>query len=94
MNYPSEKLDLKNPKYELMEQELQELNQEVAFHPDLQELLAQQSVKDVYIQLAEIASFCGVVLDGEYTKQDILQLCTLLTKKLYERRTGIMLHIN
>jgi hypothetical protein len=31
------KLDLKNPKYELYEQELQDLNREVSFHPDLQE---------------------------------------------------------
>ena len=35
----SPKLDLKNFVYELYEQELQDLNQEVAFHPDLQEIL-------------------------------------------------------
>lgn len=85
----SPKLDLKNPVYELYEQELQDLNQEVAFHPDLQEILQQQTEKDIYVQLADISAFCGVILDGEYTKGDILKLCTLLTQKLYERRTGI-----
>ena len=89
----SPKLDLKNPVYELYEQELQDLNQEVTFHPDLQEILRQQTEKDFYVQLADIALFCGVVLEGDYTKSDVLRLCTILTKKLYERRTGIMLHI-
>lgn len=94
MTYPSPKLDLKNPKYELFEPELQALNQEVSYHPDLMEILAGQAEKDVYVQLAEVASFCKVVLDGEYSKDDILKLCTLLTEKLYQRRTGIMININ
>lgn len=88
------KLDLKNPKYELYEQELQDLNREVAYHPDLQEILRKQEEKDFYVQLADIALFCGVVLEGDYSKADVLKLCTVLTKKLYERRTGIMIHIN
>lgn len=87
------KLDLKNPKYELFEQELIDLNQEVAFHPDLQEILRQQTEKDFYVQLADIAALCGVILEGDYTKGDVLRLCTILTKKLYERRTGIMISL-
>jgi len=85
----SPKLDLKNPVYELYEQELQDLNKEISFHPDLQEILRQQTEKDIYVQLADISAFCGIVLDGDYTKGDILRLCALLTQKLYERRTGI-----
>jgi hypothetical protein len=45
------------------------------------------------VQLADIALFCGVVLEGDYTKEEVLKLCTILTKKLYERRTGIMISL-
>lgn len=78
MNKPGPALDLKNPKYELYEQELQDLNQEVSYHPDLQEILAKQEDKDFYVQLADISAFCGVILDGDYTKEDILRLCRVL----------------
>lgn len=76
---------------QLYEQELQDLNAEVIHHPELQKILAAQADKDFYVQLADISLYCGVVLDGDYTKDDVLKLCTLLTKKLYERRTQIIL---
>jgi hypothetical protein len=87
-------LDLKNIKYELYEPELQALNAEVIHHPQLQDILSKQADKDFYIQLADISLYCGVVLDGDYTKDDILKLCTVLTKKLYEARTQIILPLN
>jgi hypothetical protein len=59
----------------------------------LQEVLRGQVEKDFYVQLADIALFCGVVLEGDYTKEEVLKLCTILTKKLYERRTGIMISL-
>lgn len=90
---PSEKLELKNPKFELYEQELQDLNREVMFHPDLQKILQGQEEKDLYVQIADIAAFCEIVLEGDYTKEDILKLCVVLTKHLYSRRTGIMISI-
>jgi hypothetical protein len=85
------KLELKNPVFELMEPQLIALNAEVPQHPDLMERLAQQKDKDLYIQINEIAAFLGILLDGQYTYQDILNLCELMTKKLYERRTQIIL---
>jgi hypothetical protein len=78
-------------KYEMFPPELVELNIEVSHHPDLGKILRAQTDRDVYILLAEVAAFCGIALEGDYSLDDILKLCTLLTKKLYERRTGITL---
>ena len=90
---PGPKLDLKKPKYELFEPELQALNAEVIHHPELQAILAQQSNKDIYISISEISSYCGIILDGAYDKKDMLELCEILTKKLYEKRTQIILPV-
>lgn len=76
--------------FEFFDDRLIALNEEVAKHPDLGNILGNQPNRDIYILLAEISSFCGIVLDGDYTKQDILDLAEILTKKLYERRTGII----
>lgn len=62
------------------------LNVEVGKHPVLGKILAEQGDRDAYVLLAEIAAFCGVVLDDTYTKQDIKELCELLTRKLQEAR--------
>ena len=43
---------------------------------------------DIYIQLCEISAFCGVVLDGTYTKEDIIKVCKLCTDVLRSRRVG------
>lgn len=80
-------------KYEMFDPEIIDLNQEVAFHPDLMELLGKQTNRDVYVLLLEVATFCGVVVEGDYPKEDILKLCKILTKKLFERRTGVILSI-
>jgi hypothetical protein len=38
------------------------------------------------IKLAAIAAYCKVVVDGEYTRAQINNLCTILTNKLREQR--------
>ena len=66
-------------------------NAEVIHHPELQAILAQQTNKDIYILISEISAYCGIILDGAYDKKDMLELCNILTKKLYEKRTQIIL---
>ena len=78
-------------KIEYFPEELIALNEEVANHPDLQERLAGQENKDVYILINEIAAFLGIILDGMYTQEDILKLCTDMTFKLRARR-GLIIH--
>lgn len=77
--------------YHFFPEEALELQEEMLKHPDLQEYLSHQTDKDTYIILNEIAAFCGLILDGLYTPDDILGIMEYLRKKLYERRTSIII---
>ena len=70
------------------ESELIELRKEIDNHPDLLLILQAQTNMDIYIQICEISAFCGMVLDGDYTKQDILAVCKKCTDVLRGRRIG------
>ena len=86
MNTPPRRLAI-----ELFPQEILDLHQEVRKHPDLLQKLHDQDNKDVYIQLLEIATHLNIYVEGTFTRDDILALCTMLTKKLYERRSILVL---
>ena len=62
------------------------LQEELQYHPDLLTILAVQTSDDPHIHIAEIAAYCGVVLDGVYTPDEITKLCGILTSKLQEKR--------
>ena len=80
--------------FELFPQEVLDLHTEVRKHPDLMQKLHDQENKDVYIQILEIATHCGILVAGTYTREDILSLCEMLTKKLYSSRSIIVLPIS
>jgi hypothetical protein len=84
-------LELKNPVYSYFPQELVDLQIEVHKHPALLQILHDQPEKDVFIQLMEIATYCKVVVHGDYTQDEILGLCRLLIQKLQQDRTIIVL---
>lgn len=85
-------LDTKRPLVMVMfPEELTELHKEIQYHFSLLELLHDQPDKDVYIQILEIATYCKVLVSGEYTYDDMLKLCETLTKKLKNMRTPIVL---
>jgi len=67
------------------------LNKELTFHPDVMALLARYNPECFELILSEICSVFGIVLDGDYLPEDLNKLCEILTKKLYERRTLIVL---
>lgn len=75
------------------EPELLALQEEIInpAHTPLQLLLNKQAGQDLYVILAEVATYCGIILDGMYTNADMLKLCDVLTRKLYEKRTSIVL---
>jgi len=77
--------------YEMFPAQIMDLYREIQHHPNLLKLLHDQDNKDVYIQLMEIAAYCEIVVIGDFTRQDILELCTAMTKKLYSRRSSIIL---
>lgn len=60
------------------------LNKELAtgLHPKLEELLSQQPVNEVDIRLAQIATYCSVVLDGSYSLAERDKLCFILAGRL------------
>jgi hypothetical protein len=76
--------------HEYFEQELIDLRKEIANHPDLMTILAVQSDTDIYVHIAEIAAYCQMVLDGTYSKEDVLKLCTIMTERLRNRRAIIV----
>ena len=79
--------------HEYFPEELIALRQEIDHHPDLLTILAGQADKDVYVQIAEIAAYCGIVLDGMYTRDDIIGLCDKCIKALQAKRISIIIQI-
>jgi hypothetical protein len=54
--------------YHYFDKELLNLRREITHHPDLQVILVAQESTDLYIHLAEIAAYVGMVLDGTYSR--------------------------
>jgi hypothetical protein len=73
--------------YVFFEQELLDLQQELAQCPPLMKILQEQPDKDSMIMVAEIATYLGVILHGDYSKADILKICGDMAKELNKRRT-------
>lgn len=86
-----ETLDIRNPAYEYFPQELIDLRLEIQKHPPLLKVMAEQEDKDVYIQILEIAAYCKILVAGEYTRDDMLNLCKMLTQKLMSMRTIVVI---
>lgn len=84
-------LEIKNIAFDYFPQDLIDLRIEVQKHPPLLKLLHEQEDKDVYIQILEIAAYCKILVVGEYTREDMLNLCKMLTEKLMSMRTIIVI---
>tara|TARA_R110000796_G_scaffold72587_5_gene163935 strand:+ start:1501 stop:1818 length:318 start_codon:yes stop_codon:yes gene_type:complete len=70
------------------------LNQECTHHPVLLKLLMDLPDPDWAEQLAEIAAYCNVSMDGLYSQDDLEILYPQLTKRMQDTRmsytTGII----
>jgi 1-aminocyclopropane-1-carboxylate deaminase/D-cysteine desulfhydrase-like pyridoxal-dependent ACC family enzyme len=75
---------------EMFSEELIALREEIQHHHDLLVILHGQPDKDVYIHIAEIAAYCGVILDGSYSRDEIITLCDVLTKALKKKNDIII----
>jgi len=84
---------LSNPnlKLEFFPESLTALRVEIDNHPALLQILAAQEDKDVYIQLSEIAAYCGIILDGEYTRDDLIRLADKLVWELKKKSSILIL---
>lgn len=92
-DYTNTDFSSKNTKlqFEMFPEPLIQLRIEIDNHPELMAILAAQVDKDVYIQICEVAAYCGIVLEGIYTRDDIINLCEMCLKKLISKRTLIVL---
>ena len=68
-----------------------ELQEEIFNHPELCRLLANHPPQEKEMRLAEIAAYCGIILNGMYMPEDIDKLCEILHRKLVEKRIQIIL---
>ena len=72
------------PKY------LVELNMELEHHPALVKKLQKYEFKELPEKIAEIATHCGVLLDGYYEESQIEHVCGALTETLRTMRSNII----
>ena len=77
---------------EMFHQNRIDLDREVRAHPVLMELLANQPSDEFEMRLAQIASYCEVLLHGDYLPSDLDHLCGILYKKLVGKRTPLILN--
>ncbi len=79
-------METTNGKYifEIFPQEYIDLQKELStdYHPKLQEVLAGIGYDDLDMKLAFIASYCEIMLDGDYDLDGRRQLCKILTERL------------
>jgi len=80
-----------NVKLEFFPESRIALSREVAEHPPLLELLKKHPQAEFEIIIAEIALYCDVALDGNYTQEDLDKLCDILFKRLRTKRSSILL---
>lgn len=66
--------------------ELIALREEIDHHPELLAILAGQADKDVYIHICEIAAYCKVLINGDYTRDDMIEVCGKLVEHLRKKR--------
>jgi len=67
-----------------------ELNKEIGYHPELLSLLAKHTNGEFELILAEIAAYCKVEVDGEFTQEDLEKLAELCLKILHKKRTILL----
>ena len=58
------------------------LNKEVIYHPRLMAILAKHPEAEFELKLAEIAAYCFIEVDGEFTQDDLVKLADLCLERL------------
>lgn len=92
-NTPKQKPFLPDPSkgVELFSKERLELMKEVNRSPELCAIMEEAQPEDWAEQLAEIAAYCNVMMDGLYSQADLEHLYPQLVMRLQKRRTPIMM---
>lgn len=67
------------------------LDREIRQHPKLQALLDNHPPHEFEVRLLEIATYCGIILHGDYSQKDFDSICEKLRIELIKKRTGLFL---
>jgi hypothetical protein len=62
------------------------LQKEVLNHPKLCEYIDKYKGGEMELKLAEIATYCNVIVDGDYSPDQLNELAGILTKRLQHIR--------
>jgi len=80
--------------YHFFPVEVMELQKEIQKHePLLKELMLLHKDSNQVDKITAIATYCDVVLDGVYTDEDLLKLCSILQNKLRTKRGELVLDV-
>lgn len=82
-------LDLDNVEY--FPESVIALTREAYQHPELVHLLDTREDKSTRGGIATVAAYCGVVLEGVYTQQDLYTLADRLVTLLQAKRAGVVI---
>lgn len=77
--------------YEYFPPELLNLQDEVLKHPPLVMLFSNLDPQDIGEALAHVAHYLGIPVDATMSIRECLDFADLLTRKLYESRTGLVI---
>ena len=73
-------------KYIRYPQVLLELAKEIVHHPKLFEILYGVKVDDTERLISETAAYCGIIVDGYYSQEEIEKMYVVLLKELQGKR--------
>lgn len=65
------------------------LQEEMTKHPDVVEAMSKCPSQFLEDRLAALCTHLGFEIDGEFDVDELSALAEVITKKLYEKRTGI-----
>jgi len=69
------------------------LQKELLHHTELCSRLGLLLASDIELKFAEIATYCDVMLDGDYNERDFIRLAKIFTQKLECKRIAPSIQI-
>ena len=70
----------------LFDERLIALSKEIENHDELQQLLAKHPASELELRLLEVATYCEVLVEGDYAPEDLYNLAEILKNKLIAKR--------
>lgn len=83
-------LSIKNAVVIMDPPQLAALRKEIQHHPQIVKELGSQ-MDDLPTTLGVLAAYVDIAMDGYYSHPELMHLCDLITKRLYERRTMLII---